>query len=160
MKNRELNRQLQALNSLFDRTKDACGDDIEMLSHWAKYLCVLCAGFLENSLKEVYTTFCTQAASPAVASYANRKLRKIQNPKTPAFIGLAAEFERTWGEKLKEFVNDNGRREAIDSIMANRHRIAHGDTSTISLVQIKEYFKKAIEVVDFIEAQCLPSGRA
>jgi hypothetical protein len=156
MKNGELSRQLQSLQSLFKRIDDACGDDIELRSHWAKYLCILCAGFLENALKLVYTDFCNSAASEAVASYANRNLGKLQNPKTAKFIEIATYFKKTWGENLKVFVDDNGRREAIDSIMQNRHSIAHGKTSNITLVGIKEYFKKTIDVIDFIEEQCKP----
>ena len=89
-----------------------------------------------------------------MASFARGKLHTIQNPKTRAFTDLASQFKESWGGDLIKYVNDKGRREAIDAIMSNRHRIAHGNTSTITVVQIKEYFKKAVEVVDFIENQC------
>jgi hypothetical protein len=74
----------------------------------------------------VYAEFCANAASEAVANFASRSLRKIQNPKTSRFIEISAYFDKTWSERLSEFAGENGRREAIDSIMANRHLIAHG----------------------------------
>ena len=154
MINRDLNHQLQSLQSLFDRTGDACGKDIEMRSHWAKYLCVRCAGFLENSLKAVYTDYCFGATRDPVARYATQSLELIRNPKSHRFIQLASQFKIQWGQDLEKYINKNGRREAIDSIMSNRHLIAHGKTSTLTIVQIRDYFKKALEVVDFIEGQC------
>lgn len=154
MNNRELLRQIQKLNALFDRTQNASGGNIEIQSHWAKYLCVLSAGFLENTLFEIYGDFCKRAASEHVANFASKNLSRIQNPKTNRFIEVASNFKKAWGEDLKAFVDEDGRKEAINSIMANRHLIAHGKTSNITVAQLKEYLDKAIEVVDFIESQC------
>ena len=43
---------------------------------------------------------------------------------------------------------------AIDSVMETRHRIAHGKNTSISLAHVKEYLEKAAKVIDFIESQC------
>jgi hypothetical protein len=48
----------------------------------------------------------------------------------------------------------DGRRDAINSIIANRHQIAHGETSRITLLRLKDYFSKAVQVLEFIEDQC------
>jgi hypothetical protein len=154
MRNRELERQLQSIRSLFERTRNACGDDIEMMSHWARYLCVLCAGFLENALVAVYIDFCRSAASPPVAQFATGALEQISNPKTQRFLDTAGRFRSDWKEALERFVDEEGRREAIDSIMANRHLIAHGRRSDITVARVSGYFAKSIGVVEFIEAQC------
>ena len=37
--------------------------------------------------------------------------------------------------------------------MNNRHLIAHGKNSGISIAQIKGYLKYSVEVLDFIEVQ-------
>jgi hypothetical protein len=69
---------------------------------------------------------------------------------------MTAAFSDVWSAELETYANDNGRGEAIDSIMVNRHLIAHGQyqDSRISLSQIKEYLGKAVEVLVFIEIQC------
>ncbi len=154
MRNRDLTRQLQALASLLSRTKDACSGDIEMQSHWAKYLCVLYAGFLENALTAVYSEFCRQGTNDRVARFTARSLERISNPKTAKFLDVTGDFEKEWRESLEAFVAEEGRREAIDSIMANRHQIAHGRRSDISLARVVEYFAKAVRVVEFVEDQC------
>ncbi len=55
MRNRNINLQLQQLNSLFRNTSSASSGNIELQAHWAKYLCVLSAGLIENALSEIYT---------------------------------------------------------------------------------------------------------
>lgn len=154
MNNLELTRQIQRLNNLFDKTQNIIEGDIEIQSHWAKYLCVLSAGFLENVLFEIYGDFCKRTASEHVASFASKSLSKIQNPKTYRFIEVASSFKKAWGEDLAVFIEESGRKEAINSIIANRHLIAHGKNSNITVVRLKEYLEKAIEVVNFIECQC------
>ncbi|GAI83289.1 unnamed protein product, partial [marine sediment metagenome] len=117
MNNRELSRQLQVLKSLFDKVKDLPEGNIEIISHWAKYLCVLSAGFLENSLSEVYVEFSSRASSPHVANFTRKALSQIQNPKTERFIEITSSFNKSWGENLDFFIQKNGRREAINVIM-------------------------------------------
>ncbi len=154
MDNRNLKIQLQRLNTLLAKVNVACGTDIEMQSHWAKYICVLCAGFLENAVYEIYGEFVRNAASKPVADYSESILSKIQNPKTDKFVDIAKSFKKDWGNSLEIFITDNGRKEAINNIMVNRHKIAHGENSDITITKINDYFTKALEVVDFIEGQC------
>jgi hypothetical protein len=154
MRSPNLTSQLQRLNELFSKTTAASGADIEIRSHWAKYLCVLCAGFLENAVTDVYGEFARRASSKPVADYAISILSKIQNPNAQKFFETANKFKPEWGTDLNIFLDSNGRREAINSIMKNRHEIAHGKYSGITLVQIRNYFDKAVEVVEFIENQC------
>lgn len=154
MHNRELSTQLQRLHELFNKTNAACRNDFEMRSHWAKYLCVLSAGFLENSLKVIYGEFVRRTASKPVADYANSMLARTQNPNAATLIEIARRFMPDWATELEAFVDSNGRREAINSIMKNRHEIAHGKYSGITLAQIRDYLDKAVEVIDLIENQC------
>jgi hypothetical protein len=87
-------------------------------------------------------------------SITRKALSQITNPNTTRFIEITLSFDKTWGSNLKDFVEDNGRKDAIDSIMSQRHRIAHGKNSDITVVRLREYLKKAIEVIEFLEKQC------
>ena len=156
MKNTSLVRQYQSIQSLIQRTDKATWQDIELQGHWGKYLCVLAAGLLENSIREIYGEFIRSSSSPQVSKYAEATLRNIYTPKASRFLDVAEAFSEKWGELLKNYL-DSGlgeRRDAIDSIMNNRHLIAHGKNTSISVVRVKNYLEKAVEVIDFIEAQC------
>ena len=155
MQNRELAAQLESLRSLFNRTDEATSGNIELVGHWGRYLCVLTAGFLENAVAEVYGQYVRSSASPAVANFAMSRLEGISNPKAGRFVETATSFSRRWGEDLDAFLNEDGqwRRNAIDSIMNNRHQIAHGESTRISVGRVREYLPGCIEVVEFIENQ-------
>jgi hypothetical protein len=154
MKNGELEIQHKKIQNLFKETTNATGGDMELQAHWAKYLCILSAGFLENAICEVYIDFVKSKAPQPIAQYTSSVLRKIQNPRASKFEEVAKSFKESWGNDLKDFLQENGRKDAIDSIMQNRHLIAHGKNSGITVVRIKEWFEKSVEVVIFIENQC------
>jgi hypothetical protein len=154
MKNKELVRQIQALKTLIGKTQIVSGGDIEVQSHWAKYLCVLVAGFLENALAEVYSDYCRSAANSSVANFATAALGRIQNPKVEMFLRVTKAFNKSWSENIESFLEIDGRKDAINSIMANRHRIAHGKDSNITVARVNEYFVKSLEVIEFMENQC------
>lgn len=138
------------------KTQEASNDSVEIQSHWAKYLCVISAGVIENAIKEIYIEYVQRMVSKPVANYVISNLGQLRNPKTQKFLETAAAFKTIWKEDLESFVLVNGRGDAIDSIMGNRHLIAHGKdaNSRITIAQLKDYLLKAIEVLEFIEDQC------
>lgn len=154
MKIPELSRQLSQLRSLISKSESFSEEEFELRSHWAKYICVLSAGFLENALHEIFSNYCSLRAHPCVARFASKALDRIQNPKADVFVQVADSFNESWKSGLENFIDDNGRKEAINSIMGIRHLIAHGKATSISLVQLKNYLDKSVEVMEFIEVQC------
>lgn len=156
MQNREISRQIQQLHNLIQRTNEACGDNSEIQSHWAKYLCIMSAGLIENSLKEIYIDFANEKASKPIANFISSKISQIRNPKPDKFFDIAASFNPNWKDELQNYMQTDGRGDAIESIMNNRHLIAHGKSrdSRVTVVQIKEWLFKSVQVLEFIETQC------
>lgn len=128
--------------------------DLELQSHWAKYLCILCAGFLENSLTEIYAEYARNSANEAVAGYVARQLDRIQNPNAQKILDTTYQFNKSWGDMLNSHIAQDGRKEAIEAIMTNRHKIAHGEDSNITISRVKEYLAKIVVVVEFMENHC------
>ncbi len=112
------------------------------------------AGFLENAISEVYSSYVQKCSNEQVANYVEAVLGRIQNPKSQKFLETARSFNRDWELKLNDYIEQNGRKDAIDSVMTNRHLIAHGKDSGITLARLDQYFKKGVEVIDYIEGQC------
>lgn len=156
MRNQEITRQLQSITDLINNTQSATSSSIELQAQWAKYICILSAGLIENALKELYINYATKQVSVPIAKYVSSKLSAIRNPRMDRFLETAGAFSPSWKNDLEVFSDNNGRGYAIDTIMGNRHLIAHGQShrSTITLVQVKEYLKKAVEILEFIESQC------
>ncbi|MBI3877818.1 MAG: hypothetical protein HY300_17965 [Verrucomicrobia bacterium] len=155
MSNAEVAQQLSAIRSLIKRSSAATGTDLELQAHWARYACVLAAGLLENAIVALYSDFASRNAQKPVADYAAVQLEKIQNPKAARFVDVARSFKISWAEDLETFLEQNGRKEAIDAIMANRHLIAHGQHSGITVARVSNYLDKSEEVLAFIEKQTI-----
>lgn len=153
MRNAELNRQTKRIRELFSRTSGAVGTDDELRAHWAKYLCVLSAGLLENAIRVLYSDFVSNASSVPVAKYANRSLGRVMNPNPSKFLEVAGAFKEAWRIDLDKFLNYDGRSDAIEAVMNARHQIAHGKDTGMSVVRLQGYFTKIVEVIEFIEKQ-------
>ena len=155
MQNRELSIQIERLKTLIERSVDATQVNVELQGEWAKYVCVLAGGILENSIKLIYSDFAGRTVAAPIANFVSSNLSPIRSPRAQKFLDIATAFSVLWGTELENYLSDNGRREAIDSIMGNRHLIAHGQHrhSNISMAQVKDYFEKALEVIEFIDAQ-------
>jgi len=154
VKNREMLRRVQRLDDLIQRTAEATDGDLELQAHWAKYLCVLCAGMLEVAVPELYGAYVKRRASSEVGAFAASALSSVRNPKPVKFLELSARFDTAWKVDLEKFFSEDGRGDAIESIMNHRHLIAHGKDSNITMSALKTYYSKAIKVLEFIEGQC------
>ena len=152
MKTLEAVRYRQRLDNLFAQISAFSGD-AELQSQWARYLCVLVSGFLEVSICAIYNQFARQKASPYVANFVEFQLGGFQNPKMGKIIELTRAFNSQWANEL-ETVAEEEIKDAVDSIVANRNQIAHGRDVGITYTRIKNYYERAIKVVDLIENIC------
>src|SRR5208283_2986316 len=103
MKNSEISRQIQYLEALMKKAA-ASTTDVELLSHWARYFCVLTAGLIENALKEIYSEYVARVASSPVGSYARSRLASLQNPNADKFVDIARSFNPSWAAALEKFM--------------------------------------------------------
>lgn len=144
--------QKQRLENLFKQAQ-IFNSDPELLSHWAKYLCVLTSGFIENAVKHYLSEFSKKKAHPAVFNFATKNLNQFQNPNMEKILILIGAFSENWRNQLENFV-EGERKDAVDSIVNNRHSIAHGKSIGLTIIQMKFFFHRASEVIDFIKKQC------
>lgn len=154
MKNREVMRAKQKLDNLFEKINHL-PDDNELKAHWARYLCILVSGFIENSVRAIYSQYAKNKAIPNIANFVERKLDDLQNPKMEKILQLTGAFSLQWESNLRK-ATEGELKDAIDSIVANRNNIAHGQDVGITYATIKDYYEKAFKVIQMIENQCNP----
>jgi hypothetical protein len=147
----EITRQRQRLDDLFQKAKDL--PDAEAQAHWSRYLCVLVSGFLENSVRITYTEYARKCANSAVADFVESRLRQFQNPKMGTILDLTGGFSQEWRRRLE---TDAGGQlsESVNSIVGNRHKIAHGESVGLTLHTLLQYYADALKVVDLLRQQC------
>ena len=156
MKSAELNRQAAVLRHLIKCVgHDPSTRALEMQGHWARYVCILSAGYVENSVRFIYGQYVSKNSyNRAVIRYAKKQLDGVQNPRPEKLVQIAASFDDKWGRDLETHLSQDNRSDALNAIMSNRHLIAHGRSSNITVGQISLYLRKVVEVVEFMEVQC------
>jgi RiboL-PSP-HEPN len=149
---KELDAQRKRLDALFEKASDL-SNDAELLSHWAKYLCVLVCGFLENSVEMCLAEYCKKRGDENINNFVSTELRSFQNPRMGKIVELFGSFSKTWEEDLK---NESAGRisDAVNSIVANRHMIAHGGTSQLAMSSLKGYYADVVRAVEIMRRIC------
>ena len=156
MKSVELIRQATVLRQLIKRVgHDPSTRSLDMQGHWARYVCVLTAGFVENTVRDIYGQYVRKHSySNPVIRYTLQQLESVQNPRPDRLVKIATAFDPSWGRGLESHLAQEFRSDAVNAIMSNRHLIAHGRSSGITVGQISLYLGKVIEVGEFMEVQC------
>jgi len=123
---------------------------------WSKYLCVLTAGFIEESLRVLLLEYAKTKSSPVIQRYVEKKVGYITNCKTERIVEVLNEFDVKWATKFEKEIKDNSPidkeiRDSLDSIIANRHQIAHGKHTGIGYVIVKNYYGYCVKAVEILE---------
>jgi hypothetical protein len=132
---------------------DASGS-LEVQSHWARYACVVISGYVESSVQEILRVYTEERCPRQVLNYTSSQLKFFQSASSENLIRLIGAFDRQWETDLTTFLTEE-RRAAINSVIGNRHRIAHGLDVGVTVHQLAEWYPKVNEVVDFIFGLCL-----
>jgi len=144
----EVARIRQRLDATFARAS-AAGVDIETQADFAKYLCILVSGFLENALIALVLDVAQRRSAPEIALFVERQLDYWTSPKCERITQLLGDFSAGWHTAASAYLVDE-RKEAINSLVALRHKIAHGESVGTSLAQVKAYYTRVLEVVAFV----------
>lgn len=138
---RDRMRLESAINSVFQDC-----DSREMgavtLGRLAQLVTVWASGYLESACREIVLGYAGRRADENVVNYISRTLDKFSNPKMHKILELLHAVDHDATDELRLFAD--GRIEAsVNSIVSNRHRIAHGRSSQITMVQVKGYYEDA-----------------
>jgi hypothetical protein len=150
MKNIEAVRYKHRLDALFKKAKEIT--DLEIQAHWSRYLCILVSGFLEVSIPAIFADYAKNKSSPNVYNFVAKRL-DLSPLKMEGILQLTFSFSKKWGEKLDKETQD-GIKDSINSIFANRNLLAHGSDTGISYQMISSWYKDAVKLLDKLESIC------
>jgi len=137
------------LKDAFGRAKSLSSADAEIQSDFARYLCVLVSGFVETSVAELTIEHCRQRSSITVSNYASGQLDRLQNIKAQKLVQVTGSFEKKWATDLSAFI-EGARKDALDSVIDLRNKIAHGESVSLSLGRITQYHEKIDEIIVYV----------
>jgi len=141
-------RYERRLENLFNKIQGLV--DLELQAQFARYLCVLLSGFIEVAIRDLLGGYARARANQNISGYVNHKLSRETNLNMSKIVELFNKFNQTWGEEL-ETQTKGELKDAIDSIVANRHKIAHGEDTGVGFLQVKEWYKKTKNVVNIMD---------
>ena len=137
------------MDAVFEKVR-SLPEDAEIRSHWARYLCVLVSGFIEVSIRTLLSAYAEDKSGARVANFVEHELKGFQNPKMGKILDLVGAFSREWQEQVED-ISDVELKDAVDSVVASRHQIAHGRTVGLSYVTIKKYYEGVVTAIENIE---------
>lgn len=150
----EVERQKQKLEATFKRASSL--SDAELLSDFARYLCVLVSGFLEQSVIELTLEHVRSHSHGSVLRHVDSRLRQWRTPNSKRIIDLLGSFETAWRTDLEAYLVDEYKA-AVDSVVDLRNAIAHGRFAGITMATVHDYYTRVNKVVDHIADLCTPN---
>ena len=143
----------QRLDILFVRLKSFLGDE-EAAAHWSRYLCVLLSGFIENAMRILLSEYAKARSHPNISHFVSHSISGLTNLKEERMQQILGSFSDAWRTDFAQMISDE-QKDALDSVIANRHNIVHGRSVGVSPVSIQTYYARVLEVLDLIENKCL-----
>lgn len=146
----EVERLRQSLDASFDRadTYARTIPDLELHADLARYLCTRTAGFVEKAVATMAIAHANGRSSPTVTRYVEKRTQRLQNLNKKKLLDFVRDFSPVWALELEQSFQDE--METVNTVVLNRHLIAHGGNSDISLVRMREYRDSVYVVVDWI----------
>jgi hypothetical protein len=153
--NRQIFSNRKRIDDLFNKVSSFSDAD---KSEWSKYLCILVSGYIEESLRLLLETYAKKRASPYIQNFVSQEIQGITNCKTKKIEDILCKFNPAWKDDFGSQIAVKGRsideiKNSIDSIVDNRHAIAHGRNRGINYATVFNYYnnvKKAVEVLEDI----------
>ncbi len=144
----------QRLDATFERVGTIDSNAFELQSDFAKYLCVLVSGYIERAIAEIVQEHASRNGSPTLQKFVESRTNRTVSAKPQKIIELLGSFSEEWRREIEGFISED-QKEAINSIVENRHQIAHGHESQITYSTIHDYYKKSQNLIIRVQELCL-----
>lgn len=137
------------LDGLFE-TINILPEDIEIRSHWARYLCILSYGYIETSVRSIFFNYAKNKAHPYLVNFVEKRLGRFRNATMNNIKDLVRMFNQEWVDAIENYL-DQEVIDAVNSLASNRHQISHGKNTGISLIYVKNWHNKSRELINYLE---------
>lgn len=138
------------LDAAFDRVKRIDINEFELRADFSRYLCVLVSGYLEQALRNATAQYAQSRADPTVSNFVVKNTSRISNLTCDKIREHMTSFDRRWQDRLDALLVDETK-DAVNSVVALRHGVAHGQPADITYERITRYYGEVKRVVAVIE---------
>lgn len=146
------------VESVFALVEQVPPEQVELRSHFARYLCVLVSGYVEVAVAAILRDYAQARGDRRIAGYVASQLEWFTNPNGEKLASLLAEFDVVWRNRMLESITPE-QGDALTSIHSIRNLVAHGRSTDVTLLRAREYAKAAYGVIEVIDRLCHESPR-
>jgi hypothetical protein len=141
---------IRELDSL--KTKTENENDEEVKNYLVKLLCVRTAGLLEVFLKTRISEYSKGKVPPEINRFLTSKFKDITNLKSSKFEDVLNSFSVDWRDKFRDYLDVHEQEKlSLDSVIAQRHSIAHGQPSNIGFASMVQYYDDVKSIVEYLD---------
>lgn len=148
-----IDRHRKKLSHILNNIPVDPSGSLEVQSHWARYTCIVMSGYIEDSIKELLRAYTLDKSHVRVFNFVSAQLNYFQSADTDNITMLINRFDNEWLSNFSSFLTEE-RKAAINSVVGNRHRIAHGLDVGITMNQLREWYPSVNEVIDHLTQLC------
>ena len=132
----------------------ACTDD-DTKSVLTNHCCVLMSGHLERTIVETFLQLTDeQIYAKCITNFSNFHIRRFQNADFDKVCTLAGQFDSDWSSSIREENKRSELKDHIDSLVGNRHQIAHGNSVSITEIDLVAWLPHVDRFLELVEQTC------
>ncbi len=153
----EVHRLTQVLDATFKRATTLVAAKIadpELQSDFARYLCVSVSGFVDRAVIELILDHTRKQAAPSVLRFVESRTKRLNNFNTERLLQVIGSLDPDWRKDLEGFLDDKSQA-ALNSIVNLRNAIVHGQSVSVTLARVKEYYEQTKRIVDHVAQLCV-----
>ncbi len=141
---------IQQLDNQYEKVKLV--EDDEIKSMLTKFLCVRTSGLLENYIKARIGDYTQSRVPKEVNRYISQKFKDITNLKCNRLKDVLDSFSNKWSEEFHTYLEEHEQQKnSIESLITNRHNIAHGQNAGMSFSNLEQYYADVKAVITKLE---------
>lgn len=140
-----------ALDATFTRASKIDPVEIELRADFARHLCVLVSGFIDQTIKSLTIEYVRSRSSETVTNHVSRSIVNLTNLRSTKLVAHLQSFDANWKAELEALVADE-RKAAVDSVVTLRHGIAHGKPGDVTIARMQDYYREINKVMTGVRA--------
>lgn len=135
-----------ALDATFSRASRIDPVQVELRADFARHLCVLVSGFIDQTIKIYTVEYVRKRSSETVTNHVSRSIVSLTNLRAERLVSHLLSFDASWKPALDALVADE-RKAAVDSVVALRNGIAHGKPGDVTIARMNGYYVEVGKVL-------------
>ena len=137
--NLKTQQYIRTLDEQFEIVKAVSNE--EQQSMLTKYLCVRTAGLLETYIKARFSEYTNKSVPKEVKRFISGRFKDITNLRCNKLREVLDSFSNDWATDFDTYIDEHEQQKnSLDSVITNRHDIAHGQTGSLSFRNLQQYY--------------------